>query len=62
MGYSTPKKQLDLKEFLSTPGKKPFNRGFSYRGRQQPSPTEDTSPIETDEGTPPASAKDIQNS
>ena len=23
MGYSQPKKQLDLKEFLSTPAKKP---------------------------------------
>ena len=29
MGYSSPKKQLDLKEFLSTPAKKlPFNRQF----------------------------------
>lgn len=62
MGYSTPKKQLDLKEFLSTPGKKPHNRGFSYRGRQPSNSVEDTSPIEADEGTAPASAKDIQNS
>lgn len=29
MGYSQPKKQLDLKEFLSTPAKKrPYNRKF----------------------------------
>lgn len=29
MGYSPPKKQLDLKEFLSTPAKKrPYNRKF----------------------------------
>lgn len=29
MGYSQPKKQLDLKEFLSKPAKKrPYNRKF----------------------------------
>ena len=29
MGYSQPKKQLDLKEFLSAPAKKrPYNRKF----------------------------------
>ena len=31
MGYSTPKKQLDLKEFLSQPAKKPFKRKFGNR-------------------------------
>lgn len=30
MGYSTPKKQLDLKEFLSTPAKRlPYKKKFS---------------------------------
>lgn len=62
MGYSTPKKQLDLKEFLSTPGKKPFNRGFTYRGRQSTSTPDNTSTIDTGDSTPPASAKDIQES
>ena len=33
MGYSTPKKQLDLKEFLSQPAKKPYNRKFGNRTR-----------------------------
>ena len=29
MGYSQPKKQLDLKKFLGTPAKKrPYNRKF----------------------------------
>lgn len=34
MGYSTPKKQLDLKEFLSQPAKRlpPRNR-FNFRGK-----------------------------
>ncbi|WP_165354672.1 hypothetical protein [Tropicimonas sp. IMCC6043] len=32
MGYSCPKKQLDLKEFLSTPAKKrPGAKGFGFR-------------------------------
>lgn len=32
MGYSTPKKQLDLKEFLSQPAtKRPFRNGMAYR-------------------------------
>lgn len=31
MGYSPPKKQLDLKEFLSQPAKKLPKRGFGYR-------------------------------
>ena len=32
MGYSTPKKQLDLKEFLAQPAKKPtFRNGMSFR-------------------------------
>lgn len=38
MGYSTPKKQLDLKEFLSTPAKhKPQVRRFgSMKPREAP--------------------------
>ena len=32
MGYSQPKKQLDLKEFLSTPAKRrPGGKKFGYR-------------------------------
>jgi len=32
MGYSTPKKQLDLKEFLAQPASKPnFRNGMSFR-------------------------------
>ena len=32
MGYSTPKKQLDLKEFLAQPAKKPsYRTGLSFR-------------------------------
>lgn len=32
MGYSTPKKQLDLKEFLAQPASKPsFRSGMSFR-------------------------------
>ena len=32
MGYSTPKKQLDLKEFLAQPAKKPpYRNGLSFR-------------------------------
>jgi len=31
MGYSTPKKQLDLKEFLSQPAKKLPTRRFGER-------------------------------
>ncbi|MCB1344083.1 hypothetical protein [Pararhodobacter sp.] len=62
MGYSTPKKQLDLKEFLSMPGRKPLNRAFSYRGRQTQAPVEDTSPIDPVDAPPAPSAKDIQDS
>ncbi|MBT9383484.1 hypothetical protein KM176_06410 [Pseudooceanicola sp. CBS1P-1] len=43
MGYSQPKKQLDLKEFLSTPAKKrPYNRKFGAPKPQTvaPKPTE----------------------
>ncbi|WP_335949950.1 hypothetical protein [Salipiger bermudensis] len=38
MGYSQPKKQLDLREFLSTPAKKkPFGRKFgSAKPQAQP--------------------------
>ena len=32
MGYSTPKKQLDLKEFLAQPATRPqFRNGLSFR-------------------------------
>lgn len=32
MGYSSPKKPLDLKEFLSTPAtKRPSAKGFGFR-------------------------------
>lgn len=48
MGYSTPKKQLDLKEFLSTPGKKNMRRPFGYRSRQETPEVEDTTPIVSD--------------
>ncbi|MEN9059975.1 hypothetical protein [Ponticoccus litoralis] len=46
MGYSVPKKQLDLKEFLSTPAKKrPFSRNFgSIKPQAQASKT-DTPPV-----------------
>jgi hypothetical protein len=37
MGYSTPKKQLDLKEFLSQPAKKlPRKLTFGSRSRMNP--------------------------
>lgn len=53
MGYSTPKKQLDLKDFLSQPAKKPVRRKFGARTRPiqqaKPDSTTDT-PAE-----PPAS-------
>ena len=42
MGYSTPKKQLDLKEFLAQPAKKPtFRNGMSFR---KPGATGSTAP------------------
>ena len=37
MGYSTPKKQLDLKEFLSQPAqKRPFKRTFGKPSKPKP--------------------------
>jgi hypothetical protein len=46
MGYSTPKKQLDLKDFLSQPAKKPVRRTFGNRSRpiqaDKPDSTNDT--------------------
>lgn len=36
MGYSSPKKQLDLKEFLSQPGTPPRNRNFWKRAASRP--------------------------
>jgi len=43
MGYSTPKKQLDLKEFLSQPAKKAtYKRTFGNRPKPKPAdPVED---------------------
>ena len=39
MGYSTPKKQLDLKEFLSKPGKPPNLRANWKRAAMPPTKT-----------------------
>ncbi len=36
MGYSTPKKKLDLKEFLSQPAKQRPKRGFGNRSKPKP--------------------------
>lgn len=46
MGYSQPKKQLDLKEFLSTPAKKrPGAKKFGYRKfPMAPAKPQDSSP------------------
>ncbi|QQA45067.1 hypothetical protein [Pelagovum pacificum] len=42
MGYSTPKKQLDLKEFLSQPAKKRRDGGYARPwGRTKPVPVRD---------------------
>ena len=41
MGYSTPKKQLDLKEFLSQPGKKTGRRQFQFRSSQNEAESSD---------------------
>ena len=52
MGYSTPKKQLDLKEFLSEPAKRlpPRNR-FSFRAKpaQTAEPAVVKSPEQSDQ-------------
>lgn len=49
MGYSTPKKQLDLKDFLSQPGKKVSRRSFGYRSVRETTPDpEDQSPASDD--------------
>lgn len=46
MGYSVPKKQLDLKEFLSTPAKKrPFGRKFGSFKPQVQAPQTSTPPV-----------------
>ncbi|SDF65836.1 hypothetical protein SAMN04488105_14311 [Salipiger thiooxidans] len=51
MGYSQPKKQLDLKEFLSTPAKKrPYNRKFgTMKPQAATSKPTATSAIEPDD-------------
>ena len=58
MGYSTPKKPLDLKEFLSQPGKKNMRRSFGYRSTA-PATEEST---ETPAATDPAEAETKQES
>ena len=54
MGYSVPKKPLDLKEFLSQPAKTSARRQFGYR-HSKPLPvvaeTEATAEDETDAAT-----------
>ncbi|WP_164933019.1 hypothetical protein [Tropicibacter alexandrii] len=46
MGYSVPKKQLDLKEFLSTPAKKrPMVRRFGSFKPQPQAPQAATPPV-----------------
>ncbi|WP_198135739.1 hypothetical protein [Sagittula stellata] len=45
MGYSQPKKQLDLKEFLSTPAKKrPYGRKFGAMKPQAATAKPDETP------------------
>ena len=53
MGYSPTKKQLDLKEFLSTPAKKrPLVRKFSSFKPQVQAPKASTPPADkTDDST-----------
>jgi hypothetical protein len=53
MGYSVPKKQLDLKEFLSTPAKKrPLIRKFGSFQSQVPAPAAPDAPAaKPDEAT-----------
>ncbi|WP_199252674.1 hypothetical protein [Chachezhania sediminis] len=53
MGYSTPKKPLDLKEFLATPAKKrPGSKGFGSRkfpaARPQPAKEQPAKPDDKD--------------
>lgn len=48
MGYSTPKKQLDLKDFLSQPGKKNTRRTFGYRNPSAETQTPAPEATETD--------------
>mgnify|MGYP003124781866 CR=1 FL=1 len=45
MGYSQPKKQLDLKDFLSTPAKKrPYSRKFGAMKPQAATPKPTATP------------------
>lgn len=50
VGYSTPKKQLDLKEFLSHPGKKSNRQPFNFRSAQSTKVEEvvEAAPAETE--------------
>lgn len=57
MGYSTPKKQLDLKEFLSEPAKKrSYKRTFGNQPRPKPADQVD------DPGNVPAEAEEPEGS
>ena len=59
MGYSTPKKQLDLKEFLAQPVSRPqFRNGMSFRKAAQCATGSTVSaPPQTKTGQPKADAK-----
>ncbi|WP_341485338.1 hypothetical protein [Thioclava sp. GXIMD4215] len=50
MGYSSPKKQLDLKAFLSEPAKRrPGNKGYNFHRSAAPKAA-----LDTDEDAPEA--------
>ncbi|MFN3209814.1 MAG: hypothetical protein ACE369_12610 [Roseovarius sp.] len=51
VGYSTPKKQLDLKEFLSEPARKPHFRKFGMRSAPTKPGTGSKSPAARTEST-----------
>lgn len=56
MGYSQPKKQLDLKEFLSKPAKKrPGAKKFGYRRfPAAPTTSQDDAPTEKSDSEKPS--------
>ena len=57
MGYSTPKKQLDLKDFLSQPGKKNTRRTFGYRNPRETTDTPAETPAVEPETAEPETAE-----
>ena len=57
MGYSTPKKQLDLKEFLSQPAQKPTSKR-TFGNRPKPKPADQVD----DAGSAPAPAEEPEGS